>query len=333
MNIVGFWFKNARPTALPQSLLPAILAFCMASQRDGFSVFLGILAVFGVVVGHLCMNLFDDYFDYKVKKTDFRGRMEHKGMRARISKCMYLNSGEATLKQLLIVCFVFGAIALSIGLVIYLYRGNVILIFAALTALLGISYSGAPLRLSYHGLGEIIIGIMFGPMLMAGVFYSACGSLDWSVLFVSVPVGLLVANIVYTHAIMDYEPDKEVGKMTFAVLLKDKKRMLFCLLLILISAFSLIIGGVIAGYLSAYYLLTFLTMPMAVSLYYLMKEFIRDPGRQFTPRFWMGPMNNWERLQTIGIDWFMIRWLLARNLLSFFCIIMMVVSLIIRDKG
>ena len=149
-----------------------------------------------------------------------------------------------------------------------------------------------------------------------------------SVLFVSVPVGLLVANIVYTHAIMDYEPDKEVGKMTFAVLLKDKKRMLFCLLLILVSAFSLVIGGVVTGYLSAYYLLSLLTIPMAVSLYYLMTEFIRDPERKFTPRFWMGPMGNWERLQTIGIDWFMIRWLLARNLLSFFCLIMMIVSLV-----
>ena len=122
MNIARFWFKNARPTALPQSLLPAILAFCMASQSEGFSVYLGILAVFGVVMGHLSINLFDDYFDYKVKKTDFRDRMEHKGMRARISKCMYLNSGEATLRQLLIACFVFGAIALSLGYVIYLYR-------------------------------------------------------------------------------------------------------------------------------------------------------------------------------------------------------------------
>ena len=328
MNIVRFWFNNARPTALPQSLLPAILALCMASQNDGFSIFLGLLGVVGVVMGHLSMNLFDDYFDYKVKSTDFRDRMEHKGMRARISKCMYLNSGEATLKQLLVACFVFGAIALSAGFVIYLYRGNVIILIAALTAVLGISYSGAPLRLSYHGLGEILIGIMFGPMLMIGVFYSACGSFDWSVLFVSIPVGLLVTNIVYAHAIMDYEPDKEVGKMTFAVLLKDKKRMLFCLLFILISAFSLVVGGVVAGYLSAWYLLSLLTVPMAVSLYYLMKEFVRNPERQFTPRFWMGPMGNWQRLQSIGIDWFMIRWLLARNLLSFFCLIMMIVSLV-----
>lgn len=328
METIRFWLKNSRMTALPQSLLPAILAFCMASQKDGFSIPLGLLAVLGVITGHLGMNLFDDYFDYKVKKTDFRSQMQHKGMRARISKCTYLTSGDATLKQLLIACCIFGAVALVIGFTIYIYRGNMIILLAALTAILGISYSGAPLRLSYHGLGEILIGIMFGPMLMSGVFFSACGTFDWSVLFISVPVGLLVANIVYTHAIMDYEPDKEVGKMTFAVLLKDKKRMLFCLSLLLATTFIFVISGVISGYLSPYYLLSLMTLPMAISLFYLMIEFIRNPERNFTPRFWMGPMGDWQRIQAIGIDWFMIRWLLARNLLSFFCIIMMVVSLI-----
>ncbi|MDR2679294.1 MAG: prenyltransferase [Tannerella sp.] len=328
MGTVRFWIGNSRSKALPQSVLPAILALCMASQKEGFSVWLGLLGVFGVVVGHLGMNLFDDYFDYKVKKTDYRNQMQHKGMRARILKCAYLTSGATTLQRLLVACFVFGAVALAAGFVIFLYRGYVVLLIAALTALLGVSYSGAPIRLSYHGLGEILIGIMFGPMLMTGVYYAACGVFDRSVLFVSVPVGLLVANIVYTHAIMDYEPDKEVGKMTFAVLLKDKKRMLFCLLLLLVAAYGVTVSGVIWGYLSPYCLLSLLTLPMAISLYRLMTEFVRNPERRFSPRFWMGPMGNWPRTQSFGLDWFMIRWMLARNLLSFFCIIMMVILVV-----
>ena len=327
MNTIRFWLRNARTTALPQSVMPAILSVCMASQHEGFSLLLGILAVLGVVAGHLGINLFDDYFDYKVKKTDYRNQMQHQGIRARIAKCPYLTSGEATLQQLLVACFVFSGIALLIGGVIYFYRGNMILILAAVTGVLGVSYSGAPLRLSYRGLGEVLIGIMFGPMSMVGVFYAACGVFDRSVLFVSVPVGLLVANIIYTHSIMDYEPDKVVGKMTFAVLLKDKKWMLLCLLLLLVLTFSVLVSGVVSGYLSLYYLLPLLTIPMAVSLYHLMNEFVRNPERSFEPRFWMGPMGNWKNIQAVGIDWFMIRWFLARNLLSFFCLILMIVSL------
>lgn len=288
---------------------------------------MGLLAVAGVCAGHLGMNLFDDYFDYKIKKSDYRNRMQHKGMRARILKCAYLTSGEATLKQLFLAGCAFGAIALSAGFVIYLYRGDAVLLLAVLAAGLGLSYSGAPFRLSYRGLGEILIGIMFGPMLMTGVYYASCGVFDRSVLFVSIPVGLLVANIVYTHAIMDFEPDREVGKMTLAVLLKDKRRMLFCLFLLLAAAFGLIVGGVTGGYLSPFYLLSLLTLPMAIDLGRLMTEFVRHPARSFSPRFRMGPMNGWKRIQAAGIEWFMIRWMLARNLLSFFCLILMIVSL------
>jgi 1,4-dihydroxy-2-naphthoate octaprenyltransferase len=327
MNTIYFWLKNARPTALPQSLLPALLAFCMASRVDGFSSLTGLLAVAGVLMAHLSLNLFDDYFDYKVMKTDFRNRMQHRGMRARISKCACLTSGLTTLKQLLTAACLFGAVALTCGFVIYLYRGYPIGWFAVLAALSGLSYSGPPLRLSYRGLGELLIGLLFGPTVMAGVFYAACGTFERSVLFVSIPVGLFVANIVYTHAILDYEPDRAVGKMTLAVRLKDKKRMLRALFLLLLTAFVSVISGVVSGALSAYCLFSLLTLPMAVGLFRLMIAFVRDPGRRFTPRFWMGPLGDWRRIQALGIDWFMIRWLVARNLLAFFCIILTIVSL------
>ncbi|GHT26317.1 1,4-dihydroxy-2-naphthoate octaprenyltransferase [Bacteroidia bacterium] len=327
MNKIRFWVQNARSKSLPQSLLPAVLALCMASQKEDFSFWLGILAVLGVICCHLSLNLFDDYFDYKVKGSEFRDNLAKKGFRARIAKCSYITSGKSDLKQLLIACLTFGGIALCLGLAIFFYRGNTILWFVLISAILGISYSGWPLRLSYHGLGEMLIGIMFGPLLMAGVYYSACGHLDWQVLFISIPVGLLVANIVYVHSIMDYEPDKEVGKMTFAVLLKSKKRMLATLLLLLITAFSSIIVGVINDYLSPFYLLTFLTFPMAVSLFYLMLEFVRHPEKKFSPQLWIGPMGDWKRLQAMDLDWFMIRWLLARNLLTFFCVVLIVVGL------
>ncbi|MDR3261475.1 MAG: prenyltransferase, partial [Tannerella sp.] len=115
MNIIRFWMQNARSKSLPQSMLPAVLALCMASQAEGFSVWLGLLAVAGVIAGHLSMNLFDDYFDYKIKKSDFRDSMVRKGFRARIAKCAYITSGKSDLKQTLIACLAFGAVAVSMG--------------------------------------------------------------------------------------------------------------------------------------------------------------------------------------------------------------------------
>lgn len=328
MKTIRFWFKNARYQSLPQSVLPAILAVCLASGMSGFSLSLGLLAILGVIFGHLGVNLFDDYFDYRIKGSKFRDSMAREGIRARIAKCSYITSGEANLKQLLIACLAFGMVALIIETVIFIYRGQTILYLALITGILGISYSGAPLKLSYRGLGELQIGLMFGPLLMSGVYFSACGVVDWKILLISIPVGLLVANIVYTHSIMDFEPDKRIGKMTFAVLLGNKKRMLTVLLLLLVLSFGFVIFGVAKGFLSPFFLLVLLTLPMAVSLYHMMSQFIKDPQKSFSPKIWMGPMGNWENYKTIGIDWFMIRWLLARNLLSFFCLIIIVVSFI-----
>ena len=330
LTTINFWFKNARPTALPQSMFPAVLAFCMASGTPQFSWWLGVVAIIGIFFSHLAINLFDDYFDYRVKTTQARENLVHRGMRARIAKCAYLTSGAATLEQLLRVALLLGACALLCSFVIFFFRGPVILVIAILVAFLGISYSGSPLRLSYLGLGELQIGLMFGPMLMSGLYFSATGSLSPTLIVSSFSVGLLVANVVYTHSIMDFEPDKEVGKMTFAVLLGSQKRMLTGLFIILFLIYASMVGSIWAGYLSPYYLFVLLTLPMVWSLGRLMIEFVRNPKRSFAPRFWMGPMANWSRIQSIGTDWFMLRWYLARNLLAGFCIICIVVTLYLK---
>ncbi|MDU1904899.1 MAG: prenyltransferase [Dysgonomonas sp.] len=330
LHTFKFWFRNARPQSLPQSVMPAILAVFLAYPYAGFSVFLGILGVLGVIFGHLGLNLFDDYFDYRKKKTDYRDQMQHKGFRARIGKCLYLNDGSATIGHLLVASCAFCAIAVLIGAIILYYRGIGIFYFMIPTAVLGISYSASPFKFSYRGLGEILIGIMFGPMTMMGTFYAACGIIDPMIVLISIPVGLLVANIVYVHSIMDFEPDKEVGKRTLAVLLNNKKGMLVALSVILFAPYFIISFGIVSGYISVYYCLLLLTLPLALYLFYMMREFTVNPDRKFEPRKWMGPMANWDRLQAIGIDWFMIRWYLARNLLSSFCLIIIVLSIIAK---
>jgi 1,4-dihydroxy-2-naphthoate octaprenyltransferase len=328
MNTLTFWWKNARPIALPQSMLPAVLAVCIASKMPDFSICLSLFAVLGVMLGHLCSNLLDDYFDYKVTGAAFRNDLQRKGIRARIAKCDYLTSGATTTKKLLFVCSILGIAAIALGVVVFLKRDVVVLYFAAIAMLLGIFYSGKPLKLSYRGLGEVVIGLMFGPLLMCGVYYAACGSLNWAIFLISVSVGLLVVNVVYTHSILDYDADKSCGKMTFAGLLNNKTLMLMALFLLLFTVFTVVIVGVVSGFFDRSYLFVFLTFPMAVSHFYLVYKFVKEPQKTYKPRFWMGPMGNWKGIKEAGIDWFMIRWLLARNLLSFFCLIIIVITFI-----
>ena len=64
-----------------------------------------------------------------------------------------------------------------------------ILLFCLSAGFLGVFYSAPPLKLAYRGLGEPVIGLIFGPLLMLGVYYSACGDMDASVLWISLPFG------------------------------------------------------------------------------------------------------------------------------------------------
>ncbi len=328
------WFENARPIALPQSILPAITAVAISfsyaeNHNVEFSIVFSILAIIGVAFCHLAANLLDDYFDYKSQGLDYRREVSHKGIRSRIHKCPYLSDGSNTINQLLAACIVFLGIVAIIGGITWLYRGNVILLISAVAGLLAISYSGFPFRFSYKGLGEVVIGLMFGPLAMLGAFYAAVGTFDEMLFYFSIPLGLLVINIIYTHSIIDIEADKEANKRTLAVLIGNKKAMIFVSFLINLLPFIIIALGVVFGLISAWYLLVFLTLPMAIHLLYLLIQFQKHPHKEFSPRLWMGPFEKWEAKKEAGIGWFLIRWMLARNLVTFFGIIITIVSIVL----
>ncbi|MDR2520340.1 MAG: prenyltransferase [Bacteroidales bacterium OttesenSCG-928-I14] len=220
MDFIRFWLNNARYRSLPQSIFPSLVAVCFAAKSREFSLLFGLLSIIGVIIAHLGVNLFDDYFDYRAFGNVVRNNMGEYGFRT--TKCHYIISGMINLNQLLIASIVLCVLALIIGLIICSFRGYFILYLVLITAILSIFYSAPPFQLSYHALGEVVVGLVFGPLLMMGVYYASCKKIDFSLVFISIPIGLLVTTIVYVHSIMDYEPDKKTKKLTLVGFLKKK---------------------------------------------------------------------------------------------------------------
>ncbi|OQA92448.1 MAG: 1,4-dihydroxy-2-naphthoate octaprenyltransferase [Bacteroidetes bacterium ADurb.Bin234] len=326
LKTILFWLHNARHVALPQSLLPSIMAVCLAMQTDSFSLWLSIAAIAGITMVHLGANLTDDYFDYKKNKQQIEQQNHPSKSPLRKGKCNYLINGTVTEKQLLsVISFLFLLGFIFAGIIFY-YRGAIILYYILITGFLSITYSGFPLRLSYYGLGEISIGIIFGPLLVSGVFYASCGSFTSEMWTLSFIIGMLVLNILYIHSVMDYEADKSVNKKTLAVLIKNKNIMLAVAALPVFTPFIFILAGIYLQYLNYYYFVLLALLPLAIVLYYLLIQYIKHPDRIYKPHFWMGPMEQWDVITKAGIDQFMIRWFLARNLTVFFCILSIIVS-------
>ena len=343
MSKLSFWIKNARSIALPQSVLPCLTAIILCIGQDGFLWWLSFPIFFGICAAHLGMNLADDYFDFK-HDSRTRADISSTSVRARMEKCHYLQregneAGKATLSQLgwavvgfLSFAALMGAIAFVAQWLIHGWQAAMgIVLYAVLGLIVGINYSGKPLELGFHGFGELVIGLMFGPLCMLGIQAAMTGVMfSWSMLCMSVAIGSMVTNIVYVHSVMEVDADAELGKMTFARLLKNKAAMIVFIGFFALVPFAMLVLGIAIGWWSAWYLFTLLTLPMSIFLIHSTRLFAYGLPRNDTPRWWMGPMGDWDNYVKAGMDWFLFRWLLARNICTFFCLIVIIVTLIIK---
>lgn len=328
MNKISFWFRNSRPISLPQSMLPALTAVALSAGTGNFSWIAAVVCVIGVMFAHLGMNLLDDWFDYYKGSGEARKKAANEGFRGRMTKYPYLVSGEATPRQLLVAVCVFLGIAALMGCIVLAIRGWMILWWMIAGFIIGYSYSGGPLKLGFRGLGELVIFVMFGPLMMTGVYYAITGVLTPKIAWLSVSVGLLVTNIVYTHSVLDAVPDRKMGKFTMAHLMRSDKGMLILSGVLNILPYILVVAAVISGQLHPAYAAVLVVLPLSIWLLKSLIDFVSHKDTPIVTKWWMGPMGNFEKYRAAGLDWFLLRWLVARNVVQFFCLIACVVSLI-----
>ena len=333
------WYKNARPISLPQSMLPALTAVALSYGQGSFSWIAAIASVFGVAFLHLGLNLLDDWFDYRSGSAEARQKVANEGFRGRMIKYPYLTSGEATPKQLLgaVACFL--AAAAVMGAVVIAIRGWMILGWVAAALVIGVSYSGGPLKLGFRGLGELVIFLMFGPLMMTGVYYAITGTLDWKITWLSIAVGLLVTNIVYSHSVLDSIPDAKMGKKTMAHLMGSAKGQIVLSSMINIIPYVMVVAGVVLWFvnrneavthLHPAYLAVLVVLPLSVWLIRSLNDFVKNVEVKIEAKPWMGPMGDFEAYRKAGVDWFLLRWLVARNIVQFFCLIIIIVNFVVN---
>ena len=323
------WFQNARPISLPQSMLPALTAVALSYGNNEFSWIAVGACVVGVIFLHLGLNLLDDWFDYKVGSADARQTVANEGFRGRMVKYPYLTSGEATPAQLLKAVMCFLAVAAVMGAVVVYLRGWMVLGWVAAGLLLGVSYSGGPLKLGFRGLGELVIFLMFGPLMMTGVYFAVTGTVDLKITWLSIAVGLLVTNIVYSHSVLDAIPDQKMGKKTMAHLMGSGKGQIALSAFLNTVPYLMVVVAVLLGQLHWAYLAVLLVLPMSLWLVKSLDDHVAGKEVELEPKKWMGNMCDWENYKKAGIAWFLLRWLTARNIVTNFCLIIIIVNFIV----
>jgi 1,4-dihydroxy-2-naphthoate octaprenyltransferase len=116
----------------------------------------------------------------------------------------------------------------GLGLIVVLITGDLALLaLGALGAFFAYSYSGPPLKLSYHGIGELATFVAFGPLMVWGAYQAQVGGdillqfstrsvlfMTWEAFWVGLAYGALAAMISFSRYFPAEAEDRAKGKRT-----------------------------------------------------------------------------------------------------------------------
>jgi len=267
-------FINAtRLPFLTATAIPVLLGTAIA-WKDGFlNLPLFLLTWIGTACFHIGHNVINDYFDFttgaddaNLTPTPFSGgsRVIQRGLMA-----------PGAVRNLALA---FYAVGTAIGLLLAATRGVEILWLGLAGFLAGFLYTAPGLRLSYRGIGEVMVGLGFGPVIVIGAYFVQAGRWSFEALYASLPVALLITAVLYINEFPDKPWDAKAGKRTLIVQLSTPAAINGYLALVL-ATYALIVAGVAAGFMPAATLLGLLTFPMAMRAFHTLRRHHAYPYR------------------------------------------------------
>jgi len=251
------WWKASRPPFYIATFIP-LLAGWMLALRDGAPRQVGLFLLINLysILIHFATNLANDYFDH------FQGADSGDSIGgSRMLQAGLITTGQlrAALAGLYLVSFSLAAGYMTLAGMWVLSP------FVALSILSSIFYTAPPIRYGYHGLGELFAGINMGPVMVLGTYWIMTGRPSWAAVLTSLPIGIMVAGILYFQSMPDMETDEAVGKRTLTVRL-GRTGAYAGLILLWVAVYFLITGLIIDRILSPVAFFCLFTIPILIRL-------------------------------------------------------------------
>jgi len=264
---------------LQASFVPVVLGGVLALQlAHVFNLATFLLTLVGGSLIHIATNMFNDYFDFK-SGNDFQ--VKHQNPFAGGGRV--LTAGLVKPSTHLLVsslCLLLGCL---IGLyLVFAFSLPYLFVLGVIGVISSYFYVGPPFRFAYRGVGEVIVGVNFGPIMTLGAYYVQAGSFAWEPLLASIPVGLLVAAILWINEFPDMDADGAVGKRTLVLRLGYSRSIgvyvgmvvaayLLLIVYALLAVFSLVPITSLAS------LIALLSLPFALRAVKVLRANYKDP--------------------------------------------------------
>ena len=250
------WILASRPKTLPAAAVPVFVGTAAAVHEGArFRPLIFATTLASALLIQIGTNFANDY-------SDFHRGADHDG---RLGPMRVTHSGlisHASVRRGIVVAF---GLATLLGLYLAWAGGWPIVAIGVLSIIAALAYTGGPWPFGYHGLGDVFVFIFFGVIAVTGTAYLQMAHWSAFALALSVPVGLLVTNILVINNLRDLPTDRDAGKHTLAVRLGDRAtRAQYVLFMaasyLMVAALAVTAPG------RRWLLLPLVTMPMGISL-------------------------------------------------------------------
>ena len=263
------WFMITRPWSFVVSATPVVATTLFLRWKFGaadIDWFNAVLALIGIIAFHAAGNLHSDYYDYKT------------GIDSEKAFCVQsLVSGEFKPSQYRNFAMILLAIGIAIGIVLTLRSGWELLVIGGIGCLLTLLY---PLA-KFHALGDLDIFIVFGILPMLGTSLVVTGSIEWSTLLLTIPVGCITTAVLHANNTRDIPTDTAAGARSFASVIGGAASVWYYIILITLPCIYSIVA-VILGYFPIWCLLIVLSLPIVIKNIGQALRFKKDGLAAFT---------------------------------------------------
>jgi 1,4-dihydroxy-2-naphthoate octaprenyltransferase len=234
------------------------------------------LSVIGLVIAHASNNMINDYFDLE------GGVDTDEYVRALYAPHPIL-SGWLSKAQLRNAILLMNLLDLAILVFLVSVRGPWVAAFAFGGLFISVFYVAPPIKLKHHGLGEPGVFIVWGPLMIAGTYYVATGTLPAWVWVDSLPYAILVTTVLFGKHIDKISADTAKGIRTLPVILGEA-RARWVAQALMIAFYPIVIGSALIGWIGPFVMIVVLGLPLLVTV---LRQF-SVPRPESPPRSYVG---------------------------------------------
>jgi 1,4-dihydroxy-2-naphthoate octaprenyltransferase len=242
---------------IPAVILGAALAYYWAGSFNPVNFTLSLI---GVILAMIGTYTFNEYYDFK-SGVDVIVPREH--ITPFNAGSRILPSGSLKPESAFKAGFV-AWILYSIIAVYFTFSVGWVIVPLSLVGLIsGAFYTMPPFKWAYRGLGELLIGLNYGPLITFGAYYVQTAALPLDLLILpSLIPGLLITAVIWINEFPDYPADRVAGKMNLVARLGlERSRIPYAAQILLI--YPVLFIGVLSKVIPLTGLIMLATLPIA----------------------------------------------------------------------